>query len=225
MSAGMVIVSLGCESFDREGLRETVAASGRPVELLVIQETGGTAGDDRRGHRRGRARRARAEAVAARADGHQRAGDRHGLRRIGRAPAASPPIPRSAGVRPAGRRRRGVHLRGDRRADRLRDDHGAARVTPALGEAIEACVAKAERYYTKMGFASFAPGNADGGLTTIEEKSMGAYSKSGSSPICGHRQARRPAARRRASTCSMWCPMASRASASPTSPTMPRSSS
>src|SRR4051794_8494860 len=27
---GMVIVSLGCESFDREGLRKTVAASGRP---------------------------------------------------------------------------------------------------------------------------------------------------------------------------------------------------
>jgi len=36
-----------------------------------------------------------------------------------------------------------------------------------------------------MGFGSFAPGNADGGLTTMEEKSMGAYSKSGSSPISG----------------------------------------
>jgi altronate hydrolase len=36
-----------------------------------------------------------------------------------------------------------------------------------------------------MGFGSFAPGNAEGGLTTLEEKSMGAYSKSGSSPISG----------------------------------------
>ena len=36
-----------------------------------------------------------------------------------------------------------------------------------------------------MGFGSFAPGNAEGGLTTQEEKSMGAYSKSGSSPISG----------------------------------------
>jgi altronate hydrolase len=36
-----------------------------------------------------------------------------------------------------------------------------------------------------MGFGSFAPGNAEGGLTTQEEKSMGAYSKSGSAPICG----------------------------------------
>ncbi|MDC7696169.1 UxaA family hydrolase, partial [Asticcacaulis sp. DXS10W] len=39
--------------------------------------------------------------------------------------------------------------------------------------------------YTVMGFGSFAPGNAEGGLTTQEEKSMGAYSKSGSAPICG----------------------------------------
>jgi altronate hydrolase len=36
-----------------------------------------------------------------------------------------------------------------------------------------------------LGHGSFAPGNADGGLTTQEEKSMGAYSKSGSSPIAG----------------------------------------
>jgi altronate hydrolase len=36
-----------------------------------------------------------------------------------------------------------------------------------------------------MGHASFAPGNAEGGLTTIEEKSIGAYCKSGDSPISG----------------------------------------
>src|SRR6202042_2831983 len=32
---------------------------------------------------------------------------------------------------------------------------------------------------------SFAAGNAEGGLTTIEEKSMGAYAKSGAAPISG----------------------------------------
>jgi altronate hydrolase len=36
-----------------------------------------------------------------------------------------------------------------------------------------------------MGHGSFSPGNAEGGLTTIEEKSLGAYSKSGSGPIHG----------------------------------------
>ena len=58
-------------------------------------------------------------------------------------------------------------------------------VTPALGREIEACVDKAANYYRIMGYGSFAPGNAEGGLTTLEEKSMGAYSKSGSSPISG----------------------------------------
>src|SRR5262249_47675122 len=39
---GAVLVSLGCEGFDREGLAAAIAASGRPVETVVIQETGGT---------------------------------------------------------------------------------------------------------------------------------------------------------------------------------------
>src|SRR5688572_11137393 len=38
----VLLVSLGCESFNREELRRTVAASGRPVDLLVIQQSCGT---------------------------------------------------------------------------------------------------------------------------------------------------------------------------------------
>lgn len=57
--------------------------------------------------------------------------------------------------------------------------------TEPLGRQIVACVEKAARYYTTFGHSSFAPGNADGGLTTIEEKSLGAYSKSGKSTISG----------------------------------------
>jgi altronate hydrolase len=58
-------------------------------------------------------------------------------------------------------------------------------VTPELGDEIVRTVEKASRYYTIMGHGSFAPGNADGGLTTQEEKSLGAYAKSGASPISG----------------------------------------
>ena len=54
-----------------------------------------------------------------------------------------------------------------------------------LGREIVATVEKAARYYTTLGHSSFAPGNADGGLTTIEEKSLGAYSKTGTSTISG----------------------------------------
>ena len=44
---------------------------------------------------------------------------------------------------------------------------------------------KTEDYYRTLGQSSFAIGNADGGLTTIEEKSLGAYAKSGNSRIAG----------------------------------------
>src|SRR6185295_13980349 len=43
-----------------------------------------------------------------------------------------------------------------------------------LAPELIACVEKAAHYYTTMGHGSFAPGNAEGGLTTLEEKSMGA---------------------------------------------------
>ncbi len=58
-------------------------------------------------------------------------------------------------------------------------------VTPQLGAQIVARVEKAAEYYTRMGHGSFSPGNAEGGLTTQEEKSLGAYAKSGTGPIHG----------------------------------------
>ena len=38
----VVLVSLGCEEFRRSDLKRTIEASGRPVEVLVIQDCGGT---------------------------------------------------------------------------------------------------------------------------------------------------------------------------------------
>src|SRR5690606_29982312 len=57
--------------------------------------------------------------------------------------------------------------------------------TPTLAVELKKAIHKAARYYTIMGHGSFAPGNAEGGLTTLEEKSMGAYQKSGTMPIRG----------------------------------------
>lgn len=182
---GLVMISLGCESFDRNGLREAVAASGRPVELLVIQETGGTSATIAAG-------------IAA-------------VERVRIAAAATPRVPMRVDELIIGTVCGGsdgtsgltANPAVGRTFDRLVNEGATCifeetgeligcetimaerAVTPELGRAIEDCVAKAERYYTTMGYASFAPGNAEGGLTTIEEKSMGAYSKSGSSPICG----------------------------------------
>ena len=58
-------------------------------------------------------------------------------------------------------------------------------VTPELGAEIVRAVGKAARSDHAFGHGSFAPGNAEGGLTTQEEKSLGAYAKSGSVPIAG----------------------------------------
>ena len=66
-------------------------------------------------------------------------------------------------------------------------DHlmAARATTPEVAKAIFAAMGKAVRHFDELGHGSFAPGNAEGGLTTIEEKSLGAYAKSGSALIAG----------------------------------------
>ena len=182
---GLVIISLGCESFDRNALQRAVEDSGRPVELLVIQQSGGTKATIEAGL-------AAAERVLAAASETERVpmeigelvvgtvcGGSDGTSGLTANPAVGRAFDRLVSEGATCIFEETGELIG---CERIMADRA---VTPDLGREIEACVAKAERYYTAMGFASFAPGNADGGLTTIEEKSMGAYSKSGSSPING----------------------------------------
>jgi altronate dehydratase large subunit len=182
---GVVLISLGCESFDRVALAETVRASGRPVELFVIQEVGGTAATIEAGL-------AAVERVrTAAAEGPRGAmsvdelvvgticGGSDGTSGITANPAVGRAFDRLVADGATCIFEETGELIG---CETIMADRA---VTPALGREIEACVHKAERYYTVMGFGSFAPGNADGGLSTQEEKSMGAYSKSGSSPISG----------------------------------------
>jgi altronate hydrolase len=57
--------------------------------------------------------------------------------------------------------------------------------TPEAALDLDATYRKAERYCKEVRQYSIAPGNFAGGLTTIEEKSMGAFAKSGRRPIQG----------------------------------------
>ncbi len=180
-----LLVSLGCESFDKNGLEAAVADSGRPVHTITIQEAGGT----RTGVQGGREWVGWAlEHVAA----QQRVpmgldelvvaticGGSDSTSGITANPAVGVAFDQliaagSACIFEETGELVGCEYHMKRRA-----------VTPELGEAIVQTVEKAARYYTIMGHGSFAPGNADGGLTTLEEKSLGAYAKSGASPICG----------------------------------------
>jgi altronate hydrolase len=181
----VLLVSLGCESFNRSGLEEHVRASGRPAATLVIQESGGT----RRTIERG------VEWVEGWLD----------------ALATQPTVPMAisdlvvgtvcggsdgtSGItaNPAMGRafdaliERGAACIFEETGELVGCEHHMAgrAATPELGREIVACVAKAARYYSTLGHGSFAVGNADGGLTTQEEKSLGAYAKSGASPIVG----------------------------------------
>lgn len=38
----VLLVSLGCEGFNRSGLLEEIRSTGRPADLLIIQQSGGT---------------------------------------------------------------------------------------------------------------------------------------------------------------------------------------
>lgn len=180
-----LLVSLGCESFDKNGVAQAVADSGRPVHTVTIQDVGGTRAGVHSGVEWVRwavediSRQAR---VPMRADELVVAticGGSDSTSGITANPAVGAAFDRliaagSACIFEETGELVGCEFHMKRRA-----------VTPELGEEIVRTVDKASRYYTIMGHGSFAPGNADGGLTTLEEKSLGAYAKSGASPISG----------------------------------------
>jgi altronate hydrolase len=181
----VLLVSLGCESFDRQALAAEIQASGRPVQTLVIQESGGTEPSIRAGLDwvRGALDAMRAVPQVEIRASELVVGTICGGSDATSGLCANPAAGRAFDLL--------VEQGGTAIFEETGELIGCQRwmaeraVTPALGRAIEAAVAKAERYYRTLGHGSFAPGNADGGLTTIEEKSLGAYSKSGHSRIAG----------------------------------------
>ena len=182
---GVLLVSLGCESFNRKALLEAARASGRPAELLVIQQAGGTRSAIQAGLEAVTRLRAIADETPRAPMGLDElvvgtiCGGSDGASGITANPAVGRAFDRLVELGAACIFEETGELIG---CEKIMAERA---VTPELGAEIEACVAKAARYYTIMGYGSFAAGNADGGLTTQEEKSMGAYSKSGASPISG----------------------------------------
>lgn len=180
-----LLVSLGCEGFNRELLAQTIARSGRPVKTLVIQETGGT----RKTVAAGREWIESTKAALAASPRVQMdvselvvgtiCGGSDGTSGITANPAVGRVFDRLVAAGGTAIFEETGELIGC-------ESHMAARaVTAELGDQILARVQKAAEFYTKMGHGSFSPGNAEGGLSTVEEKSLGAYSKSGTGPIHG----------------------------------------
>lgn len=182
---GALMVSLGCEGFDRHTLQTAISESGRPVELLGIQEAGGTLKTIEAG-------RNSVEAMLEALKATPRVemdpseviiGTICGGSDATSGITANPAIGRCFDTHVASGGRAIFEETGELiGCEPIMKERAA---TTQLGEEILECVNKAARYYDTMGHGSFAPGNADGGLTTQEEKSLGAYAKSGSSNING----------------------------------------
>ncbi|NQT38163.1 MAG: UxaA family hydrolase [Planctomycetes bacterium] len=182
---GVLLISLGCESFDRHALAAAIRESGRPVHTAVIQESGGTTATIAAGRAwveqtlvqlqsTPRAEMAVEELVVGTICGGSDATS--GL-------TANPAVGRAFDMLI----KQGATTIFEETGELIGCEQFMARraKTAELGREIIASVEKAARYYQTLGHSSFAPGNADGGLTTIEEKSLGAYCKSGNSPIAG----------------------------------------
>lgn len=183
--AGVLIVSLGCEGFNREQLASVIQASGRPVETVVIQKSGGTKKTIDTGLEKVSALLASAKTTEMVPMDMSElvvgtiCGGSDGTSGIGANPAVGHCFDRLIEQDAVCIFEETGELIG---CEQIMAERA---ITPELGEEIMKSVEKAEQYYTQMGYGSFAPGNAEGGLTTQEEKSMGAYAKSGSSKIHG----------------------------------------
>jgi altronate hydrolase len=182
---GVLLVSLGCESFKRTELRDSIAASGRPVETLVIQQSGGTRKTIEQG-------RVLVERILGQMAGVPRAPLEMREFIVGTicgGSDATSGITANPGVGRAFDRlvREGASGIFEETSELIGCEAIMAEraVTPELGTILGNAVAKAAAYHTVLGHGSFATGNAEGGLTTQEEKSMGAYAKSGASRISG----------------------------------------
>jgi altronate hydrolase len=181
----VLLVSLGCESFNKYALERVVAASGRPVKTIIIQGTGGTRASIADGRSWIAAQRDALDqqetvpmAVSELIVGTV-CGGSDGTSGITGNPAAGRAFDQLIAE--------GAACIFEETGELIGCEHimAARAITAELGVVLEQSVAKAARYYATLGYGSFAAGNAEGGLSTIEEKSMGAYAKSGASPISG----------------------------------------
>lgn len=181
----VLLVSLGCEEFRRGALLDVVTASGREAKLLVIQESGGTRATIAEGRQWLDAALARAKAAETIPIAISdlvigtKCGGSDGLSGITINPAVGRAFDRLGEA--------GGTLMFEETCELIGcQDHMAKRATtPELGLELRAAVEKADRYYNELGHGSFGGGNIKHGLSTLEEKSLGAYSKSGSRPIAG----------------------------------------
>lgn len=179
----VLLLSLGCENFNRNALYKHITASGRAVEKLVIQDSGGTLSTVKKGV-------AAVNEMLSSLRGVERTdfgfndliiGTVCGGSDATSGITANPAIGKAFDMLIP----KGARCMFEEPGELLGCEDLMARRAESkeVADELVNCIIKADRYYKKMGHDSFSAGNATGGLTTIEEKSLGSYSKSGSMPV------------------------------------------
>ena len=185
--SGVLVVSLGCETIEGDRVAQMIADTGQDVEFLGIQEEGGIKATVAKGVER-------AHALLERASKHKRepvplselilavqCGGSDAFSGI----TANPALGITSDMLVAA----GGTVMLAEVPECLGAEHllAARARTPEVGEQLVAAVRRYEDDALRMGVdlnkGNPAPGNIKGGLTTIEEKSIGAMKKGGSTPL------------------------------------------
>jgi len=185
-TGAVLAVGLGCEYTQPGRIADAVRRSGRPAENFFIQESGGTTasiakGKEIVGRLRTEIRASVPRVTMTPADlvvGCE-CGGSDGTSGLAGNPVVGAFFDRLVDAGGTALFEEVVEMIGlrDILLARAADDTAAAQLGAAYDKAAEYC--RSVRQY------SASPGNFAGGLTTIEEKSMGAFAKSGSRPIRG----------------------------------------
>lgn len=181
----VLIISLGCENFNKEALEKHILASGRQAKTITIQKSNGS----RTSIDLGRQWMEQQVKIMQEAPTVDMAMEELIVGTICGGSDATSGITANPVIGKVfdSLLRQGATAIFEETGELIGCEHIMAEraTTPELAKQLIKTVEKAIVYYMKMGYGSFSDGNAKGGLSTIEEKSMGAYSKSGNSKING----------------------------------------
>lgn len=185
--AAAVLVSLGCDPIDIDGIAEGIAKSGKLVEKLVIQDVGGTVATVEKGTRIARqmvsdaTRITREEFDASKLMFGAECGGSDTTSGLGSNPAIGAAFDLVV--------QKGGNAVFSETTEFIGAEHLLAQraVTPEVGQRITDMVRRYEEMFLEKGVdmrgMNPTKGNIQGGLTSIEEKSLGAISKGGTMPI------------------------------------------
>ncbi len=182
----VLAVGLGCEYTRPDRIAAVASESGRPSDWFMIQEAGGTRAGIAQGKRTIQSMREQIQAETPRVDMELsdlvvgcECGGSDGTSGLAGNPVAGGFFDRLVDAGGTAVFEETVEMIGLRQVmlDRAANSRAQRQIAAAYD--------KAERYCQEVRQYSVSPGNFAGGLTTIEEKSMGAFAKSGTRPIQG----------------------------------------